>query len=38
LRKTREKPVKTGNLSEKPKKTVEIACFPIDFAHAEAAW
>jgi hypothetical protein len=33
-----EKPAKMGNFSEKPKKTVEIGCFLIDFAHAEAAW
>jgi hypothetical protein len=37
-RETHEKPVKTGNFSEKPKKIVEITCFPIDFAHTKAAW
>ena len=35
--KNRKKPAKMGNFSEKPKKTVEIGCFPIDFAHAKAA-
>jgi hypothetical protein len=36
--KNQEKPGKIGNFSEKPKKTVEIGRFLIDFAHAKAAW
>jgi hypothetical protein len=32
-----QKPAKTGELSRKPKKTVENQHFSIDFAHLKAA-